>query len=87
MLVVTEIAWNGGIRRLAVDTSRRSDASRWEDLVSRVPAQPPPYRVVPGAAVYHVGIDSHVLLVSENDLAGPLRDLVVAVLTAGTGQG
>ena len=87
MLVVTEIAWNGGIRRLAVDTSRRGDAARWEDLVGRVPAQPPPYRVVPGAAVYHVGIDSHVLLVSEHDLTGPLRDLVAAVLTAGTDQG
>lgn len=87
MLVVTEIAWNGGIRRLAVDTSGRDDASRWEDLVGRVPAQPPPYRVVPGAAVYHIGIDDHVLLVSENDLAGPLRDLVVAVLSAGTGAG
>jgi hypothetical protein len=83
MLVVTEIAWNGALRRLAVDTAGRGDAARWEDLVSRVPAQPPPYRPVPGAAVYHVGIDNHVLLVSEHDLTGPLRDLVVAVLTAG----
>jgi hypothetical protein len=83
MLVVTEIAWNGGIRRRAVDTAGRSDASHWEELIGRVPATPPPYRAVPGAAVYYVSVDDHVLLVSEHDLTGPLRELVVSVLTAG----
>jgi hypothetical protein len=84
MLVVTEIAWDGGIRRRAVDTTRRGDTSRWEDLIGRIPAQPPPYRALPGSTVYYVSVDDHVLLVSEHDLAGPLRELVVGVLTAGS---
>jgi hypothetical protein len=29
-------------------------------------------------------MDGHVVLVSEHDLAGPLRDLVLAVLAAGS---
>lgn len=83
MLEVTEIAWDGSIRRMAVDTTGRSDADRWEDLIGRIPASPPPYRAIPGSAVYYVSVDDHVLLVAENDLAGPLRDLVVGVLTQG----
>jgi hypothetical protein len=34
--------------------------------------------------VYHVRVDDHVLLVGEHDLIGPLRDLVKAVMTAGS---
>jgi hypothetical protein len=84
MLVVAEIAWNGGLRRRVVNTARRSDARRWEELIGRVPAYPPPYRATPGSTVYYVSMDGHVVLVSEHDLAGPLRDLVLAVLAAGS---
>jgi hypothetical protein len=85
MLVVTEIAWDGSLRRRVVDTARRGDARRWEELIGRVPAYPPPYRAVPGSALYHISIDGHVLLVSEHDLVGALRDLVISVVTAGGG--
>jgi hypothetical protein len=67
-----------------VDTARRSDAGRWEELVSRVPAHPPPYRATPGITVYYISVGGHVMVVSEHTLAGPLRDLVMAVLTAGS---
>jgi len=82
MLVVTEIGWDGSLRRYQVDTAGRGDAARWEELVSRVPARPPPYRAVPGSAVYCVSVDDHVQLVGEHDLAGPLRELVVSVFSA-----
>ena len=84
MLEVTEIAWDGAVRRRVVDTARRRDAKRWEELAGRVPAQPPPYWAVPGSAVYHVSVDGHVILATEHALEGTLRDLVIAVLTAGT---
>lgn len=83
MLAVTEIGRDGGMRRRVVDTAQRSDAGRWEELIGRVPAHPPPYWAAPGSAVYYVSVDGHVLLVTEHDLSGPLRDLVVAVLSAG----
>lgn len=82
-LAVTEIGWDGGLRRGVIDTARRSDTRRWEELIGRVPAYPPPYRAGPGSTVYHISVDDHVILVSEHDLAGPLRDLVLAVLTSG----
>jgi hypothetical protein len=84
MLVVTEIAWDGSIRRLAVDTAGRADAARWDEMIAAVPPQPPPYRAMPGSAVYYVSIGGHVQLVAENDLAGPLRDLVAGVMTVGS---
>lgn len=83
MLEVTQIAWDGSLRRRTVDTAGRGDAGRWEALISRAPAFPPPYRSGPGGAVYHVRVDDHVVLVGEHDLAGPLRDLVMAVLAEG----
>jgi hypothetical protein len=82
-LEVTQIASDGSLRRRALDTTGRSDAWRWEELTGRAPASPPPYRVAPGSTVYHIQVDDHVILVSEGDLAGPLRDLVTAVLAAG----
>ena len=82
-LAVTEIGWDGGLRRGVINTAGRADAARWEELIGRIPAYPPPYRVAPGSAVYHISVDDHVILVSEHDLAGPLRDLVIGVLTIG----
>lgn len=67
-----------------LDTSRRRDAARWEELVSHIPVPPPPYRAGPGQAVYHISVEDHVVLVGEHDLTGPLRELVVAVLTSGS---
>ena len=66
-----------------LDTAGRGDAAHWEELISRAPAFPPPYRAAPGNTVYHVLVDDHVLLVAEPDLTGPLRALVLAVLASG----
>jgi len=43
-VVVTEIAWDGSIRRRALDTSSLTDAGRWGNLIEQVLAIPPPYR-------------------------------------------
>jgi hypothetical protein len=40
----------------------------------------PPYRPEPGQPVYEVRVGEHVVQVAERDLAGPLRELVTAVL-------
>jgi hypothetical protein len=82
-LEVAKIAANGGIRRWVVDTATRSDAGRWDELAARVPAVPPPYRAAPGSAVYDIRVDDDKFLVGEHDLAGPLSDLVRAVLVEG----
>lgn len=83
MLAVTQIAADGSVLRRVLDTNGRSDIRRWEELTSRAPAFPPPYRSAPGGAVFHVRVDDHVLMVGEEDLSGPLRDLVMAVLAEG----
>jgi hypothetical protein len=62
---------------------RRSDAGRWEALIARVPAAPPPDRAAPGRAVYDIRVDDGKFLVGEHDLSGPLSDLVRAVLVEG----
>jgi hypothetical protein len=36
-----------------------------------------------GSPVCHVRLDDHVMLIAEGDLAGPVRDLVTAVLAVG----
>ena len=82
-LQVAKIAANGSIRQWIVDTAGRSDAGRWEELIARVPAVPPPYRAAPGSAVYDIRVDDGKFLVGEHDLSGPLSDLVRAVLVEG----
>jgi hypothetical protein len=62
-----------------VDATQR-DGARWEDLAGRVLASVPPCRPVPGAAIYHLSVDDHLVQVGEYDLAGPVRDLVTVVL-------
>jgi hypothetical protein len=47
-IVITEIGWDGSIRRGALDISRLIDAGRWENLIEQVLAVPPPYRAAPG---------------------------------------
>jgi hypothetical protein len=81
--VVTRIEQDGTMQRRMVDTARRSDGPRWEDLAARALACPPAYRPVPGVAVYHLSVGDHLVQVGEYDLDGALRDLVTVVLAAG----
>jgi len=81
---VTRIEPDGAMQRRVVDTTRREDGPRWEDLAARALASPPPpYRPIPGTALYHVSVDDHLIQVGEYDLDGPLRDLVTVVLAVG----
>ena len=45
---------------------------------------PVPYRPAPGIAVYHIKVDDYVVMAAEHDLAGPLLDLVTAVMALGS---
>lgn len=84
MIVVTYIAGDGRMLRRTVDPSERPDAAVWDDLVQRADLGfPPAYRPVAGGAIYHIRAGGHSVLVAEEDLAGPLRDLVAAVLAEG----
>jgi hypothetical protein len=82
-VVVTQIGSGGTIKRRMVDTDGRRDASQWEELVARALAVRLPYRPAPGGAVYHLRVDDRDVMVAEHDLAGPLLDLVTAVLAEG----
>jgi hypothetical protein len=82
-VVVTEIGWDGSMRRRALDTSGLTDAGRWETLIGQVLAFPPPYRAAPGSPVYVIHAGDRAVLVGEQDLTGPLRDLVTTILAAG----
>ena len=80
---MTRIEHDGTVRRGMVDTARQSDRREWEELTARALAVPVPYRPVRGMAVYHVRVGHHVVVLAEHDLAGPLLDLVTAVLALG----
>ena len=80
---MTRIGPEGTIQRRMVETAASSDACPWEELLARALAAAPPYRAVPGGAVYHLRADDQVVLVAEHDLSGPLYDLVTAVLAIG----
>jgi len=82
-VIVTLIGPDGTMRRRMADTAASSDAGPWEELLARALAAPPPYRAVPGGAVYHLRVDDQAVLVAEHDLSGPLYDLVTAVLAIG----
>lgn len=82
-VVVTQIGADGTMRRRRVDTAVSSDAGLWEALIARALAAPPPYRPVPGGAVYHLRVDERVVLVTDHDLSGALYELVAAVLAIG----
>jgi len=72
------------VRSTAVDTAGRADADRWEQLVALAHlGVPPPYRPEPGQPVYLIRLGEQVAQVAEGNLAGPLRELVIAVLTEG----
>jgi hypothetical protein len=82
-VVVTRISQDGAMRRRMVDTAAPGDVGPWEELAERALAVPSPYHPVPGGPVYHLRVDDQVVLVAENDLSGPLYDLVTAVLAIG----
>ena len=84
---MTRIEPDGTMRRRVVNTAaRRDDGPRWEDLAARALASPqPPYRPIPGTALYHLSVDGRPVQVGEYDLDGPLRDLVTVVLALGEG--
>jgi hypothetical protein len=82
-VVVTRIELDGTMQRRVVDTAQRDDGPGWEDLAARALASPPPYRPIPGTAIYHVSVDNHQVQAGEYDLDGPLRDLVTVVLAMG----
>ena len=80
---MTQIESDGTIKRRMIDAAARSDALQWEELAERALAVPLPYRPVPGDAIYHLRVGERDFMVAEHDLAGPLRDLVAAVMTLG----
>jgi hypothetical protein len=82
-VAVTRIGPDGAVLRRMVDTAASSSAGPWEELITRALAAPPPYRPAPGEPVYHICVDDQVVLVAEDDLSGPLYDLVTAVLAIG----
>lgn len=83
-IVVTSVGADGTVRQAMVDTVGRVDADWWEQLAAFAHLEvPPPYRPEPGQPVYEVRVGEHVAQVSEGDLAGPLRELVTAVLAQG----
>jgi hypothetical protein len=87
-IAVTAIGADGTMLRAIVDTAGRVDADWWEQLVASAHLEvPPPYRPEPGQPVYEVRAGGHVALVAEQDLAGPLRELVMAVVAEGWGGG
>ena len=80
---MTRIEHDGNMHRRVIDTVAQHDPRNWEDLTARAIACTPPYRPVPGAVIYHVCVGDLVIQVSEDDLYGPLRDLVTLVLAMG----
>jgi hypothetical protein len=83
-VVVTRIEHDGTMHRRMVDTAQQTNPRNWEDFAARALAIQPPYRPIPGTAVYHLCVDGHVIHVGEYDLEGPLRDLAVVVLAIGS---
>ena len=87
-IAVTAIGADGTVRLAVVETTGRLDAGWWEQLAASAHLEvPPPYRPEPGQPVYQVRAGEHVAMVAGQDLAGPLRELVAAVVAAGWGGG
>ncbi len=81
--MVTQISREGSIRRRALDTRCLTGTGRWEFLIGQVLAFPPPYRAVPGRPIYVIHAGDRAVLVGEQDLTGPLQDLVATILAVG----
>ena len=77
---MTRIWGSGTVVSRAVDATENNSGIQWDELTARALADPPPYRPVPGGAICHVQVNDEVVIVAERDLAGPLLELVAAVL-------
>ncbi len=77
---MTRIWGSGTVVSRTVDATQDAGGVPWHDLTSRALADPPPYRPFPGGAICHIQVNDQVVMVAERDLAGPLLDLVAAVL-------
>jgi len=82
--VVTQIAWDGSLRRRVLDTAALPDAGRWESLIEEILAVPPRYRAAPGRPVYVIHAGDRAIVLGEDNLTGPLRDLVTMILEGGS---
>ncbi len=82
-VIATRIEPDGTMQPRMVDTARQSDRRLWEDLAARAVGVSVPYRPAPGIAVYHIRVDDYVVMAAEEDLTGPLLDLVTAVMAMG----
>jgi hypothetical protein len=80
---VTEIGWDGTTRRCTLDTWCLADADRWEHIIGQVLTVPHVYQAAPGRPVYIIHTRDRAVLVGEEDLTGPLRDLVIKILATG----
>ncbi len=84
---MTELTGSGGVRRGVLDTDDGRDTGRSRELVEQAALDvPPPYRPVEGKPVYRVRAGDSEFMVAEPELAGPRRELVMAVLAADGGQ-
>jgi hypothetical protein len=82
--VVTEVGWDGNIRRSALETAGLPDARRWEHLIEQVLAVPPRYQAAPCSPVYVIHAGDRAVLVGEQNLTGSLHELVNTILRAGS---
>jgi hypothetical protein len=81
--MLTEIGWDGSIRRSALETARLPDAGGWEYLIEQILAVPPQYQAAPGSPVYVIHAGARAVLVGEQNLAGPLYELVSIIQQRG----
>ena len=84
-VIATRTEPDGTMQRRMVDTARQSGRRLWEDLATRAVGVPVPYPPAPGLAVYHMRVDGYMVMAAEHDLAGPLLNLVTAVIAVGLG--
>lgn len=80
---MTHIWGSGTVVSRAVDVTADASGARWDELTAHAMADPPQYRPFPGGAICHIQVDDQVVMVAERDLAGPLLELVAAVLDQG----
>jgi len=82
-VAVTEIAWDGRLRRRALDTCGLTGPRRWEELIEQVLSVPPSYRATPGRPVYVIRAGDRAVVLGEENLIGSLQDLVTTALDTG----